>query len=86
MPEILVINAGSSSIKVSLFDRVGDEPRLKLNAHVEGIGTDHLKVTGVERLHAATAAAATWVAVQAVERCLRAHQAQLPAAPSPVCS
>ena len=36
--EILVINAGSSSIKVSLFDSGGNEgPVLKLNGKIDGI-------------------------------------------------
>ncbi|TMQ35380.1 MAG: acetate/propionate family kinase [Planctomycetota bacterium] len=40
--EILVINAGSSSIKVSLFDSGGNEgPVLKLNGKIDGIGTPH---------------------------------------------
>lgn len=39
--EILVINAGSSSIKVSLFEQTAGEPKLILNGLVEGIGTDH---------------------------------------------
>ena len=40
--EILVINAGSSSIKISLFDSGGKEgPVLKLNGKIDGIGTPH---------------------------------------------
>jgi acetate kinase len=38
--EILVINAGSSSIKVSLFKRNAGEPTLLMNGLVEGLGTD----------------------------------------------
>jgi acetate kinase len=39
--EILVINAGSSSIKVSLFACAADGPTLAFNGQVEGIGTPH---------------------------------------------
>lgn len=39
--EILVINAGSSSIKLALFER-GPELSLRLSGQVEGIGTAHL--------------------------------------------
>lgn len=39
--DILVINAGSSSIKVSLFAISDPEPHLELSGQVEGIGTDH---------------------------------------------
>lgn len=39
--EILVFNAGSSSIKVSLFEHDGGEPTLKLHGQIEGLGTPH---------------------------------------------
>src|SRR3954470_17196822 len=40
MPDtILVANAGSSSIKVQLFDIVGDTIALNLKGQVEGIGS-----------------------------------------------
>lgn len=38
-PEILVINAGSSSIKVSLFEATTDGPRLEIYGQIEGLGT-----------------------------------------------
>jgi acetate kinase len=39
--DVLVLNAGSSSIKVSLFAAAADGPELRLSGQVEGIGTDH---------------------------------------------
>ena len=36
--EILVINAGSSSVKISLFDVNAGNPQLLMNGQVEGIG------------------------------------------------
>jgi acetate kinase len=39
---ILVINAGSSSIKLSLFEQSGGEPALTLSGQIEGLGTPHV--------------------------------------------
>jgi len=39
--EILVINAGSSSIKTALYAKSTGEPALVWSGHVEGIGTPH---------------------------------------------
>ncbi len=36
---ILVLNAGSSSIKFTVFDRAGDELAVRYNGQIEGIGT-----------------------------------------------
>jgi acetate kinase len=38
-PAILVVNAGSSSVKFALFDATGDAPRRLLRGQVEAIGT-----------------------------------------------
>jgi acetate kinase len=41
--DILVINAGSSSIKLSLFEHSTDDPALTLSAQIEGLGTPHVR-------------------------------------------
>jgi len=44
MNSILVINAGSSSIKLSLFEHSSGDPTLTLNGQIEGLGTPHMHV------------------------------------------
>lgn len=41
--DILVINAGSSSIKLSLFEHTAGDPVLTLNGQIEGLGTPHVR-------------------------------------------
>jgi acetate kinase len=43
--EILVMNTGSSSVKVSLFEASGGDPVPKLHGQIEGIGTPHTRAT-----------------------------------------
>jgi len=46
---VLVINAGSSSIKFSVFDAPGDEPVLRLRGQVEGLGgSPRFRATGAD--------------------------------------
>jgi acetate kinase len=41
--DILVINAGSSSIKLSLFEHTSGDPALALNGQIGGLGTSHVR-------------------------------------------
>lgn len=43
--DILVINAGSSSIKLSLFEHAAGDPALTLRGQIEGLGTPHVRAS-----------------------------------------
>jgi acetate kinase len=46
--DILVINAGSSSIKLSLFEHTSGDPTLGFNGQIDGLGTPHVRAVAKE--------------------------------------